>query len=69
MTLTTTKMVRDYAIETPQTIPVFEKLGIDFCCGGNRPLEEACAAANLDVDQVLQSLESAIAEPVRAIAN
>ena len=65
MTLTTTKMVRDYAIETPQTIPVFEKLGIDFCCGGNRPLEEACAAANLDLDQVLQSLETAIAEPSR----
>jgi regulator of cell morphogenesis and NO signaling len=62
MTLTTTKNVRDYAIETPQTIPVFEKLGIDFCCGGNRPLEEACAAANLNLDQVLQALETAIAE-------
>jgi len=67
MTLTTTKTktVRDYAIETPQTIPVFEKLGIDYCCGGNRPLEEACAAANLNVDQVLQSLETALAEPQR----
>ena len=65
MSLTTTKNVRDYAIETPQTIPVFEKLGIDFCCGGNRPLEEACAAANLNVDEVLQSLETAIAQPSR----
>ncbi len=65
MTLTITKTVRDYAIETPQTIPVFEKLGIDYCCGGNRPLEEACAAANLDVEQVLRSLESALAEPCR----
>ena len=65
MTLTITKTVRDYAIETPQTIPVFEKLGIDFCCGGNRPLDEACAAANLNLDSVLQSLEKALAEPVR----
>ena len=65
MTLTATKTVRDYAIETPQTIPVFEKLGIDFCCGGNRPLEEACAAASLDIEQVLQSLETAVAEPMR----
>ena len=56
MTLTTTKTVREYAIETPQTIPVFEKLGIDYCCGGNRPLDEACASANLDFDQVLRSL-------------
>jgi regulator of cell morphogenesis and NO signaling len=65
MTLTITKAVRDYAIETPQTIPVFEKLGIDFCCGGNRPLDEACAAANLNLDAVLKALEAAVAEPAR----
>ena len=65
MTVTITKTVRDYAIETPQTIPVFEKLGIDYCCGGNRPLDEACAAVNLNVDEVLKSLETALAEPVR----
>ncbi len=65
MTVTTTKTVRDYAIETPQTIPLFEKLGIDFCCGGNRPLEEACAAANLNVNEVQKALERALAEPVR----
>jgi len=63
MTLTTTKTVREYAIETPQTIPVFEKLGIDYCCGGNRPLDEACAAANVDLEDVLRSLEMAIAQP------
>jgi regulator of cell morphogenesis and NO signaling len=65
MTLMTTKTVREYAIEAPQTIPVFEKLGIDYCCGGNRPLGEACAAANASVDAVLQSLEAAIAQPHR----
>jgi len=65
MTLTITKTVRDYAIETPQTIPVFEKLGIDYCCGGNRPLEETCAAANLNLNEVLKALDTALAEPVR----
>jgi len=65
MTLTVTKTVRDYAIETPQTIPVFERLRIDYCCGGNRPLDEACAAANVNLEQVLKSIEAAIAEPVR----
>lgn len=65
MTLTTTKTVRDYAIETPQTIPVFEKLGIDYCCGGNRPLEEACAASNLQIEEVLKALDAALAEPVK----
>jgi len=65
MTLTTTKTVREYAIETPQTIPVFEKLGIDFCCGGNRPLDEACAAAKLNLDQVLAQIEAATVTPAR----
>ncbi len=65
MTLTTTKTVREYAIETPQTIPVFEKLGIDYCCGGNRPLEDACSSANLNLDEVLQTLEAAMKEPAR----
>jgi regulator of cell morphogenesis and NO signaling len=65
MTLTTTRTVRDYAIETPQTIPVFEKLGIDYCCGGNRPLGEACTAANLNLDEVLKQIETAVAEPAR----
>ncbi len=60
---TVAKTVREYAIETPQTIPVFEKLGIDYCCGGNRPLDEACAAANANLDDVLKSLEAALAAP------
>jgi regulator of cell morphogenesis and NO signaling len=38
---------------------VFEKLGIDYCCGGNQSLKQACLAANLPVDQVLDSLEMA----------
>lgn len=65
MTVAISKTVREYAIETPQTIPVFEKLGIDFCCGGNRPLEEACAAANVNVGEVQKALEKALAQPVR----
>jgi regulator of cell morphogenesis and NO signaling len=65
MTTTIAKTVRDYAIETPQTIRVFEKLGIDYCCGGNRPLDEVCAAASLPLDEVLKSLEAAVAEPVK----
>jgi regulator of cell morphogenesis and NO signaling len=65
MTLTTSKTVRDYALEAPQTIRVFERLGIDYCCGGNRPLDEACAAAHLSVNDVLKSLEQVVAQPIR----
>ena len=59
MSVTTTKTVRELALEFPNATRVFEKLGIDYCCGGNKSLEESCAAANLSVDEVLDSLELA----------
>ncbi len=59
MSVTTEKTVRELALESPAATRVFEKLGIDYCCGGNQSLEQACRAANLPVDQVLDSLEMA----------
>ncbi len=43
------KTVRDVALELPQATRVFEKLKIDYCCGGDKPLGEACAIAGVDV--------------------
>jgi regulator of cell morphogenesis and NO signaling len=59
MSVTTEKTVRELALETPTATRVFEKLGIDYCGGGNQSLEQACRAANLPMDQVLDSLEMA----------
>jgi len=56
MSITAEKTVRELALENPAATRVFEKLGIDYCCGGNRSLEEACRTANLPVDEVLDSL-------------
>jgi regulator of cell morphogenesis and NO signaling len=52
------KTVRELALENPAASRLFEKLGIDYCCGGNRSLEEACRMADLRVDSVLQSLQA-----------
>ena len=57
--VTTEKTVRELALENPAATRVFEKLGIDYCCGGNTSLDEACRAANLNTKQVLDSLETA----------
>lgn len=35
---------------------VFERHGIDFCCGGDRTLQAACEAAGVDVETVLAEL-------------
>jgi len=59
VSVTTEKTVRDLAVENPAATRVFERLGIDYCCGGNQTLEQACQSVNLPVDQVLQSLEEA----------
>lgn len=59
MGMTTEKTVRELALENPAATRVFEKLGIDYCCGGNKSLEQACRAANLPMDEVLDSLEMA----------
>lgn len=36
---------------------LFEKLGIDFCCGGHRTLKDACEEKKLSVKETLQKLE------------
>lgn len=61
MNVSTEKTVRDLALENPAAPRVFEKLGIDYCCGGKRPLAEACRAVNLNVDEVLELLAQACA--------
>ena len=55
----TAKTVREIALEQPHSIRVFERLGIDYCCGGRRPLAEACNERNIPVDVVLAALDAA----------
>src|ERR1035437_5524650 len=59
----TTQTVREIALEQPTSIRVFEHYGIDYCCGGRKPLAEACAAGNLEVDAVIAALEAAAQGP------
>jgi regulator of cell morphogenesis and NO signaling len=59
MTLCADKTVRELAVETPNATRVFEKLKIDYCCGGGRSLGDACAAAGVGVEEVARLLEQA----------
>jgi regulator of cell morphogenesis and NO signaling len=58
MTLTETKTVGEIAAEIPSATRELERFGIDYCCGGSRTLGEACAAANIPIDEVLARLEA-----------
>ena len=55
MECTLDSSVPDWVIEHPETLAVFQNLGIDYCCGG-KSLEFACREQGLDVDTVLKSL-------------
>ncbi|MGA3070126.1 MAG: iron-sulfur cluster repair di-iron protein [Terracidiphilus sp.] len=56
---TATQTVRELALEQPHSIRVFERFGIDYCCGGRTPLLDACIARHLSIDEVLAALDSA----------
>jgi regulator of cell morphogenesis and NO signaling len=64
MTLNTEQTVREIAINNPAAVRVFESVGIDYCCGGKRPLQEACDRAKVPVARVLELLADVKPEPV-----
>jgi len=59
MSVATEKTVRELAVENPAATRIFEKVGIDYCCGGNQSLEDACQKAGVSVGEVTASLEAA----------
>ena len=59
MTHNTTTTVRELAVCEPTATRVFEKLKIDYCCGGGKTLDAACAVAGVRTEDVWQLLEEA----------
>ncbi|MBI2840479.1 MAG: iron-sulfur cluster repair di-iron protein [Acidobacteria bacterium] len=57
------KTVRELVVDMPAATRIFEKLGIDYCCGGGRSLKDACTAVGARVEDVLDALEEAPEEP------
>ena len=54
--------VGDLVRAAPVRSRIFEKLGIDFCCGGKKSLAEACRAKGLDPATVLVMIDALGAE-------
>lgn len=59
MAISTEQTVRQLVNEYPAIIPVFQRFGIDFCCGGEKSLAQACANANVTPSIVLDAFEAA----------
>lgn len=67
MTLSSNMTVRDVATAMPQSTRIFEKLKIDYCCGGNTPLIEACTKAGVQIEDVERMLAESEAKSDREI--
>ncbi len=56
--ITTQTTVGEIVRARPSRSRIFEKLGIDYCCGGKKPLAEMCEAKGLDPATVVAMLSA-----------
>ncbi|MCG3160771.1 MAG: Iron-sulfur cluster repair protein ScdA [Acidobacteria bacterium] len=59
MSVNAMNTVRELAATSPGATRVFERVGIDYCCGGGLTLADACQTSGISVDDVVRSLEEA----------
>lgn len=64
--IVTQETVGGLAARCPETKPVMERFGIDYCCGGDRPLDEAIKRKNLSEQEILAALNDAVEQAERA---
>lgn len=48
-----------------RTAELFNKAGMDFCCGGNITLEEACKQEGLDPNEFMEKINAIMEQPER----
>jgi len=65
-TITKDMIVNDVVNKYPQTNEIFTRYGVDTCCGGIQSIEKTAAACNVNLDEVLKTLNEAIPEQTKA---
>jgi len=60
MTIQSDNTVGQIATEHPLATRVFHRHGIDFCCGGGKPIGEVCNARGLDTTTILDEISKEI---------
>ncbi|CAG0957672.1 partial Iron-sulfur cluster repair protein YtfE, partial [Geobacteraceae bacterium] len=66
---TADKTIGEFVAEDYRTAEVFEKYGIDFCCGGNVALSAICQRQGIDPAVLLREIEAAKREPMERSQN
>lgn len=63
MTVTPETHVAEVAATQPSSVRVFQRFGIDFCCGGRKPLGQACEEHEISYADLERALAEAAAAP------
>lgn len=56
----TQKQIGEFVADDFRTAAVFSKHKIDFCCNGNRTIEEACEKKGIDSNRLAEELEAVL---------
>lgn len=54
------KQIGQFVADDFRTAAVFAKYKIDFCCNGNRSVEEACEKKSIDSNKILDELQAVL---------
>jgi len=69
MNITGETKVKEIAVANPGATRILEQAGVDYCCGGNKSLHDACAHAGISTEEIMARLEANKAEVGPADAN
>lgn len=58
MTITENTTIADIAGALPSSVRVFQRHGIDFCCGGKKPIGLVCSERGLNFNEIVSALEA-----------
>lgn len=62
MNYTAKSTIGDVVAADYRAATVFNNHSIDFCCNGNKSIEEACKTQNIDSDKLLDELNNALSD-------
>src|ERR1041385_3163500 len=62
--------IAELVLSMPKSIPVLERLGIDYCCHGGQSIQQACSGASISAEELLAMIDDApAAAPERSFTD
>jgi regulator of cell morphogenesis and NO signaling len=63
MNITESTTVAEITAALPSSVRVFQRHGVDFCCGGRRPIGVVCEEQGLSFEELAEAIAASAAEP------